>query len=169
MVWTHQSIHAFVIQPSQRYVHYIMESAQYLYQDISTMNNFFNWTMTYRCDKDKSSLRTLSKINIQEGLWLLSSLREDSEGEGAPRGGGAEGVHQEIWPRQQASRSGKTQTGSLVCQPLRNTGNLFTFAVLGREGLKCSFVSHQEGLHWCTDTGHFIICYIYAGSSGKVC
>ena len=43
-----RKIHVFVFQPSQRYVHYIMESAQYLYQDISTMNNFFNWTMTYR-------------------------------------------------------------------------------------------------------------------------
>ena len=29
-----------------------MESAQYLYTDISTMNNFFNWTMTYRRDSD---------------------------------------------------------------------------------------------------------------------
>ena len=38
--------------PSQRYVHYIMESAQYLYLDIGTMNNFFNWTMTYRRDSD---------------------------------------------------------------------------------------------------------------------
>ena len=38
--------------PSQRYVHYIMESAQYLYMDISSMNNFFNWTMTYRRDSD---------------------------------------------------------------------------------------------------------------------
>ena len=37
---------------SQRYIHYIMESAQYLYMDISTMNNFFNWTMTYRRDSD---------------------------------------------------------------------------------------------------------------------
>ena len=37
---------------NQRYIHYIMESAQYLYTDISTMNNFFNWTMTYRRDSD---------------------------------------------------------------------------------------------------------------------
>ena len=29
-----------------------MESAQYLYMDINTMNNFFNWTMTYRRDSD---------------------------------------------------------------------------------------------------------------------
>ena len=29
-----------------------MESAQYLYMDISSMNNFFNWTMTYRTDSD---------------------------------------------------------------------------------------------------------------------
>ena len=38
--------------PSQRYIHYIMESAQYLYMDINTMNKFFNWTMTYRRDSD---------------------------------------------------------------------------------------------------------------------
>ena len=25
-----------------------MESAQYLYMDIHDMDNFFNWTMTYR-------------------------------------------------------------------------------------------------------------------------
>ena len=29
-----------------------MESAQYLYMDISKMNSFFNWTMTYRRDSD---------------------------------------------------------------------------------------------------------------------
>merc|ERR1712178_615898 len=29
-----------------------MESAQYLYTDINTMNKFFNWTMTYRRDSD---------------------------------------------------------------------------------------------------------------------
>ena len=29
-----------------------MESAQYLYMDIAPMNNFFNWTMTYRRDSD---------------------------------------------------------------------------------------------------------------------
>ena len=116
--WTNQ----FMFQPSQRYVHYIMESAQYLYQDVSTMNNFFNWTMTYRC-----RIRTFSYkgfvLFIQEGFWLLSSLRKDCEGEGAPRGRAAEGVHQKIWPRQQASGTGQTQTGGLVCQPLRNTGN----------------------------------------------
>ena len=38
--------------PAQRYVHWIIESAQYLYMDISSMNNFFNWTMTYRRDSD---------------------------------------------------------------------------------------------------------------------
>merc|ERR1712156_226473 len=32
----------------QRYVHFIMESAQYLYMDIHDMDNFFNWTITYR-------------------------------------------------------------------------------------------------------------------------
>ena len=37
---------------SQRYVHFIMESAQYLYMDIHTMDGFFNWTMTYRKDSD---------------------------------------------------------------------------------------------------------------------
>ena len=35
-----------------RYVHYIMESAQYLYMNIAEMNGFFNWTMTYRRDSD---------------------------------------------------------------------------------------------------------------------
>ncbi|XP_023320067.1 alpha-(1,3)-fucosyltransferase C [Eurytemora carolleeae] len=39
-------------RPLQRYVHFIMESAQYLYMDIAPMNNFFNWTMTYRRDSD---------------------------------------------------------------------------------------------------------------------
>ena len=29
-----------------------MESAQYLYMDIHDMDNFFNWTMTYRKDSD---------------------------------------------------------------------------------------------------------------------
>ena len=29
-----------------------MESAQYLYMDIHSMNGFFNWTMTYRKDSD---------------------------------------------------------------------------------------------------------------------
>ena len=33
---------------SQRYVHFIIESAQYLYMDIHQMDGFFNWTMTYR-------------------------------------------------------------------------------------------------------------------------
>ena len=42
----------YLFQREQRYVHYIMESAQYLYTDISKMNNFFNWTMTYRRDSD---------------------------------------------------------------------------------------------------------------------
>jgi len=36
----------------QRYVHFIMESAQYLYMDIHDMDNFFNWTMTYRRNSD---------------------------------------------------------------------------------------------------------------------
>jgi len=36
----------------QRYIHWIMESAQYLYMDIHSMNGFFNWTMTYRKDSD---------------------------------------------------------------------------------------------------------------------
>ena len=60
---------------------------------------------------------------LQEGFWLLSSLREDCEGEGASRGREAEGVHQKIWPGQQASGTRQTQTGGLVCQPLRNSGN----------------------------------------------
>ena len=36
------------LKASQRYVHFIMESAQYLYMDIHQMDGFFNWTMTYR-------------------------------------------------------------------------------------------------------------------------
>ncbi|XP_040574510.1 alpha-(1,3)-fucosyltransferase C [Lepeophtheirus salmonis] len=36
----------------QRYIHWLVESAQYIYMDISTMNGFFNWTMTYRSDSD---------------------------------------------------------------------------------------------------------------------
>jgi hypothetical protein len=29
-----------------------MESAQYIYMDIHSMDGFFNWTMTYRRDSD---------------------------------------------------------------------------------------------------------------------
>ena len=36
----------------QRYIHWIVESAQYLYMDISKLNGIFNWTMTYRRDSD---------------------------------------------------------------------------------------------------------------------
>ena len=39
-------------KPSQRYIHWIVESAQYLYMDISRLNGIFNWTMTYRRDSD---------------------------------------------------------------------------------------------------------------------
>ena len=56
-----------IFQPSQRYVHYIMESAQYLYQDISTMNNFFNWTMTYRWDFNYSAFIIVKYIIYAEG------------------------------------------------------------------------------------------------------
>lgn len=36
----------------QRYVHWMQESAQYLYMDIHKLDGFFNWTMTYRRDSD---------------------------------------------------------------------------------------------------------------------
>ena len=36
----------------QRYIHWIVESAQYLYMDIHLLNGIFNWTMTYRRDSD---------------------------------------------------------------------------------------------------------------------
>jgi hypothetical protein len=36
----------------QRYVFWVMESAMYPYMDISKLNGYFNWTMTYRRDSD---------------------------------------------------------------------------------------------------------------------
>ena len=39
-------------KPHQRYIHWIIESAQYLYMDIHKLNGIFNWTMTYRQDSD---------------------------------------------------------------------------------------------------------------------
>lgn len=36
----------------QRYIHWIIESAQYLYMDIHQLDGIFNWTMTYRRDSD---------------------------------------------------------------------------------------------------------------------
>ena len=39
-------------KPNQRYIHWIIESAQYLYMDIHKLNGIFNWTMTYRQDSD---------------------------------------------------------------------------------------------------------------------
>ena len=81
---------------------------------------------------------------IQEGFWLLSSLRKDCEGEGAPRGRAAEGVHQKIWPRQQASGTGQTQTGGLVCQPLRNTGNTVLHYIGHQEAVE-SLLKHFWG------------------------
>eukprot|EP00096_Caligus_rogercresseyi_P009651 TRINITY_DN3306_c0_g1_i1.p2 TRINITY_DN3306_c0_g1~~TRINITY_DN3306_c0_g1_i1.p2 ORF type:complete len:397 (-),score=104.04 TRINITY_DN3306_c0_g1_i1:859-2049(-) len=38
--------------PHQRYIHWVIESAQYVYMDIASLNGFFNWTMTYRRDSD---------------------------------------------------------------------------------------------------------------------
>lgn len=38
--------------PHQRYVHWNMESAQYLYMDINKLNGLFNWTMTYKKSSD---------------------------------------------------------------------------------------------------------------------
>ena len=39
-------------KPHQRYIHWMQESAQYLYMDIHQLNGIFNWTMTYRQDSD---------------------------------------------------------------------------------------------------------------------
>ena len=39
-------------KPHQRYIHWIIESAQYLYMDIHKLDGIFNWTMTYRRDSD---------------------------------------------------------------------------------------------------------------------
>ena len=77
--WANQ----YMFKPSQRYVHYIMESAQYLYQDISTMNNFFNWTMSYRCANNNLLLSRISvvfaggiltSIVLTGGLWRWRSI-----------------------------------------------------------------------------------------------
>eukprot|EP00095_Tigriopus_kingsejongensis_P005710 snap_masked-scaffold459_size165548-processed-gene-0.8 protein:Tk05710 transcript:snap_masked-scaffold459_size165548-processed-gene-0.8-mRNA-1 annotation:"hypothetical protein DAPPUDRAFT_41601" len=38
--------------PQQRYVHWLAESPQYRYMDENLLNNYFNWTMTYRRDSD---------------------------------------------------------------------------------------------------------------------
>jgi hypothetical protein len=35
-----------------RYVHFIAESAQYIYNDISSMGGFFNWSMCNKRDAD---------------------------------------------------------------------------------------------------------------------
>ena len=48
-----------------------MESAQYLYTDISTMNNFFNWTMTYR--KDSDFYRPYGRV-VQVGRLQVAQL-----------------------------------------------------------------------------------------------
>ena len=39
-------------KPHQRYIHWMQESAQYLYMDIHKLDGIFNWTMTYRRDSD---------------------------------------------------------------------------------------------------------------------
>ena len=36
----------------QRYIHWNMESAQYLYMDIHKLDDMFNWTMTYKRNSD---------------------------------------------------------------------------------------------------------------------
>ena len=38
--------------PRQRWVQWVMESAQYLYMDIALLNGMFNWTMTYKTTSD---------------------------------------------------------------------------------------------------------------------
>ena len=40
--------------PKQYYVFWVLESAQYPFMDIPPLNNYFNWTMTYRKDSDFS-------------------------------------------------------------------------------------------------------------------
>lgn len=39
-------------RPDQRYVHFIAESAQYIYNDIPSMGGFFNWSMCNKRDAD---------------------------------------------------------------------------------------------------------------------
>ena len=38
--------------PKQRWIHWVMESAQYIAMDITTLNGKFNWTMTYKRNSD---------------------------------------------------------------------------------------------------------------------
>ena len=38
--------------PHQRYIHWVIESSQYLYMDIHNLDNLFNWTMTYKQNSD---------------------------------------------------------------------------------------------------------------------
>ena len=40
--------------PKQYYVFWVLESAHYPFMDIHPLNNYFNWTMTYRKDSDFS-------------------------------------------------------------------------------------------------------------------
>lgn len=39
-------------RPQQRYIHWVIESSQYLYMDIHNLDNYFNWTMTYKKNSD---------------------------------------------------------------------------------------------------------------------
>ena len=41
-----------MIDCRQRWVQWVMESAQYLYMDIALLNGMFNWTMTYKTTSD---------------------------------------------------------------------------------------------------------------------
>ena len=38
--------------PHQRWVHWVMESQQYLYMDIHKLDGLFNWTMTFKRNSD---------------------------------------------------------------------------------------------------------------------
>ncbi len=38
--------------PKQRYIHWVIESQQYLYMDIHKLDGMFNWTMTHKRDSD---------------------------------------------------------------------------------------------------------------------
>ena len=64
-----------------------MESAQYLYQDISTMNNFFNWTMSYRCADNNLLISRISVVlyrrdsDFYRPYGRIVKVKEHPEGE----------------------------------------------------------------------------------------
>lgn len=46
----------------QRYVHWVIESSQYLYMDIHNLDNYFNWTMTYKKNSGNTQMRQLTRM-----------------------------------------------------------------------------------------------------------